>query len=216
MGTRAFWLLLFAGSSQSLISIALVFNNDSLITSKGLDSGVAASIFTAMAPTALAGTFLAGFLLDRYPNRYVLALAQGLLAAPMLWSFLIAQAWHALIYGGMLGLAGGFFLTTTSVIWPNYYGRSNLGSIRGVATTAMVAFAALGPMPFAFLFDRYESYATAMVAFAALGPMPFAFLFDRYESYATAMGLFLILPVLCMIAALAASPPAARPHQLRH
>ena len=162
MMTRSFWLLLFAGSSQSLIGTALVFNNDSLITSKGLDAGVAASIFTAMAPTALAGTFLSGFLLDRYPNRYVLALAQGLLVVPMLWSFLIAQAWQALIYGGMLGLAGGFFITTTSVIWPNYYGRSEIGSIRGVATTAMVAFAALGPMPFAFLFDRYGSYATAM------------------------------------------------------
>lgn len=185
MRTRAFWLLLFAGSSQALISTALIFNNESLITSKGLDAGVAASIFTVMAPTALVGTFLAGFLLDKYPNRYVLAVAQVLLVAPMLWSFYMAEAWQALVYGGMLGLSGGFFITTTYVIWPNYYGRSELGSIRGVATTAMVAFAALGPMPFAFLFDRYESYTMAM-------------------------WLFMILPVLCMFAALAAIPPARR------
>ena len=185
MKTRAFWLLLFASSSQALISTALVFNNESLITSKGLEAGVAASIFTVMAPAALVGTFLAGFLLDKYPNRYVLAMAQGLLVAPMLWSFLIAQTWQALIYGGMLGLSGGFFLTSAYVIWPNYYGRSEIGSIRGVATTAMVAFAALGPMPFALLFDRYESYTTAM-------------------------WLFMILPVLCTFAALAAIPPAGR------
>ncbi len=102
MKTRSFWLLLFAGTSQSLISTALVFNNDSLITSKGLDAGVAASIFTVMAPMALVGNFAAGFLLDRYNNRSVLAVAQVLLIVPMLWSLLISSAWQALIYGGML------------------------------------------------------------------------------------------------------------------
>ncbi len=85
----------------------------------------------------------------------------------------------------MLGMAMGFFIITNAVIWPNYYGRRQIGSIRGVATTVMVASAALGPLPFAFLFEMTGSYSVAIVVFLAL-------------------------PILCILAALAATPPPAR------
>ena len=185
LGTRAFWLLVAAGSSQSMISTALVFNNVSLITSKGLDSHTAASMFVALAPMVLVGNVIAGFLSDRYPNRYLLAAGQMLIAVPMLWSFFISSRWHALVYGGMLGVGGGFFMTVSMVIWPNYFGRRQSGSIRGVATSAMVGFAALGPLPFAFLYDLSGDYLVPMLV-------------------------FLTLPIICTVAALAAVPPSGQ------
>ena len=100
----------------------------------------------------------------------------------MLFILTVSQAWQGFIYGGMLGLSGGLFMTTNSVIWPNYYGRTYLGSIRGVVTTSMVAFAALGPLPFGFLFDLTHSYTMPILVFMAL-------------------------PVACGIAALFAYPP---------
>ena len=189
--TRAFWLLLIAGSSQSLIGTALVFNNESFITSRGLTTEVAASIFIAMAPMVLVGNFAAGFLSDRYPNRYLLAAAQLLIAVPMLWSFLITAPWRALVYGGMLGLGGGFSMTINAVIWPNYYGRGQIGSIRGMATSAMVGFAALGPLPFAFLFELSSDYLVPILV-------------------------FMILPVISAAAALAAIPPTLRTGDLEN
>lgn len=185
MGTRAFWLLLLAGSTQALINTALIFNNESFISSKGLDTAVAASIFVALAPMVLVGSFIAGFLADKYPNRYLLAVGQVLVAVAMLWTLLIAEPWHALVYGGMLGFGGGFFVTITAVIWPNYFGRHNIGSIRGVATTALVGFSALGPLAFAFLYDLSGDFLVPVEV-------------------------FLILPVLGMVASLAAVPPAAK------
>ncbi len=179
---RAFWLLIFAGSSQSLISTALVFHHVSLLGSRGVDPGTAALVLSVLAPTALVGTFVAGFLTDKYPNRYLLVAGQAVLAVAMLWTFVISSTWQALLYGGMLGLAGGLLLTTTTVIWPNYYGRAHLGSIRGAVTTSMVAFAALGPLPFGFLFDFTGSYAVPVFAFLAL-------------------------PAACGLAALLATPP---------
>ena len=184
VGSRTFWLLLFATSSQSFVSTGLVFNNNSFFESKGLDATVAASIFPVMAPMVLLGNFLAGFLSERYPNRYLLAIAQLCLAIPMLWSFLIAEHWHALVYGGMLGFAGGFTSTTSAVIFPNYYGRQHLGSIRGLSTTAMVGASALGPMPFAFLFEWSGSYTVPIEV-------------------------FLVIPALCAVAAVFAVPPIA-------
>ena len=78
---RTFWLLLFAGSSLSLISTALTFHQVSFFTSKGIPSGVAASVFGIRAPMQILGTFVAGFMADRFPNRYLLAIGQGLLLA---------------------------------------------------------------------------------------------------------------------------------------
>ena len=180
--TRAFWLLLFAGSSQSLIGTALVFHNVSLITSKGLDAGLAAAVLSVMAPLALVGTFAAGFLADKLPNRYLLAAAQMLIISAMTWTFAISQPWEAILYGGVLGLGGGFFITINAVIWPNYYGRLHLGSIRGLTTAGMVGFAALGPMPFGLMYDLTGTYTLAILV-------------------------FLVLPGACAVAALLAHPP---------
>lgn len=180
--TRAFWLLIFAGSSQALIGTALVFHHVSVMDSRGLDVLVAASALSVIAPGALLGTFLAGFLCDRFPNRFVLVGGQLVLVFAMLLTFVMAHPWQAIVYGGSLGLAGGILMTTAAVIWPNYYGREHLGSIRGVVTAGMVASAALGPLPFGFLFDVSNSYTLAVL-------------------------IFLILPVACAIAAFMATPP---------
>ena len=180
--TRAFWLLIFAGSSHSLISTALVFHHVSVMDSRGLDAVVAASALSVIAPGALSGTFLAGFLCDRFPNRFVLVSGQFILIFSMLLTFVMAHPWHAIVYGISLGLGGGILMTTAAVIWPNYYGRANLGSIRGIVTTGMVASAALGPLPFGFLFDVSNSYTMATA-------------------------IFLALPAACAVAAFAAVPP---------
>ena len=185
MATRAFWLLVLSVSAHGLIGTALMFNNESLFASKGLDAIVAASVFPVMAPMILAGNFFSGFLADRYPNRYQMAGSQLLLAIPMLWTFFISEPWHALIYGLLLGLAGGFFTNVNAVIWANYYGRQHLGSIRGVVTTAIVGAAALGPLPFAFLSDLSGGYTLPIQV-------------------------FLVFPVLAAIAALAAVPSSSK------
>ena len=112
---------------------------------------------------ALIGTFTAGFLADRIPGRYVLAGAQVIFVLGMLWTTVISAPWHAFVYGGALGLSQGLLMTTSVVIWPSYFGRKHLGSIRGVATTAMVASAALGPLPFGILCALTGEYNTAIL-----------------------------------------------------
>ena len=89
--TRAFWLLIFAGSSQSLIGTALVFHHVSVMDSLGLSTVVAASALSVIAPGALSGTFIAGFLCDRFPNRFVLVGGQLVLVFAMLLTFVMAQ-----------------------------------------------------------------------------------------------------------------------------
>jgi cyanate permease len=46
-----------------------------------------------------------------------------------------------------------------------------------------------------------------MVTAAALGPLPFGFLFDNTGSYSLAILISLSLPLICSITALLAKPP---------
>jgi MFS family permease len=93
----------------------------------------------------------------------------------MLLAVNMFSPWQAFVYGGVLGFAEGAIMTINTIIWPNYFGRTHLGSIRGVASTAMVAFAALGPLPFGLLFDLTGDYSTAILSFLGL-PVAFALL----------------------------------------
>lgn len=183
--TRSFWLLLFAGSAVSIISTGLGFNQISLLTSKGLDPGIAASVFSVMGPASLLSAFLAGYLADKIPNRYLLVAGQGVLALAMIWTFQISEAWHGFVYGLLMALGTRFILTINVLILPSYFGRYHIGSIRGIATSSMMVSAALGPLPFAFLYDLTNSYDTAIL-------------------------LFLTLPAVCALAALMARPPQKR------
>lgn len=180
--TRAFWLLLFAGVALSLIGTALTFHHISLMKSKGVEEGMAAAILSVVALTALASTFVAGYLLDRLPNRLVLAAGQAVMVAAMLSTLLVSSNWEGFIYGILLGVAQGLVMTTNIVIWPNYFGRKHIGSVRGAASIGMVVSSGLGPLPFGALFEATNSYDVAVLGFLAL-------------------------PVLCGLAALAAVPP---------
>ncbi|HVQ76623.1 MAG TPA: MFS transporter [Candidatus Binatia bacterium] len=166
--TRSFWLLLVATSPHSLISTALTFHHVAFMASLGVDSSIAAAVLAVLAPFAIAGTLLAGVLADRLPARYLLAANQGGLAATMIWSFFIGTAGPALVYGALLGATSGFSFTLQSTIWPTYYGRHHLASIRSVAATTTIAAAAIGPLPFGWLFDLTGSFRVPLLVFLIL------------------------------------------------
>jgi sugar phosphate permease len=180
--TRTFWLVFGAAGSQSLVTTALIFHQAAVFDSRGLSAGVSAAVLSVMGPISLAGTMIGGLLSDRFPNRLLIAAGQGLVAVGMVVAMTMSATWQAMIYGGVLGFSSGAVITVAAVIWPNYYGRKHLGSIRGVA-------------------------AMAMVAGAALGPLPFALTFDITGSYPSVLAIFLAFPALSMVAALFAFPP---------
>lgn len=180
--TRVFWLLLLASAPMSMLGTALTFHHISLFASKGFEAGLAAGVLSFVAPMALIATFTAGWLADKIPNRLILCGGLMLFTIAMLVAANMTQPWHAFVYGGVLGVAQGAMMTINTIIWPNHFGRAHLGSIRGMASTAMVAFAALGPLPFGLVFDLTGDYRLAIF-------------------------MFLIVPVAMGIASLFATPP---------
>ena len=100
--TRAFWLMLVASSSPSLISTALVFHQVDVLSTRSIGPGFSSAVLSVMGPASFVGVLVAGFLADRFPNRYLLAFSQLLLmGAPVLVMFL-TTSWQALVYGAMI------------------------------------------------------------------------------------------------------------------
>ncbi|MEX0927347.1 MAG: MFS transporter [Dehalococcoidia bacterium] len=182
MGERSMWLLMFAGAAQSAISTSLMFHQVSLLGDRGLSPGAAAAMFGVTAPMMLVGQFTSGFLADRYPIRMVIAGGQVLLFASIATIAVVGNVWQATAYAVLLGFSLGLLLNSLLSIWPSYFGRAHLGSIRGVGQWSTMVAAAIGPLPLAISRDVTGSFGAGLLVLA-------------------------VLPILCGLAALAATRP---------
>lgn len=180
--TRALWLLMFAASAQSIIGTGLMFHQILIFEGQGLSSTIAAAVFGVFAPSVIAGQFVSGYFSDKFNIRYVIAAGQIPLALSVLLILFMSESWQAFLYGGLLGLAVGVLMNSTTSIWPDYFGRKHLGTIRGIAQFATMAASAAGPLPLAIVFDVTGSHTLGLIVFA-------------------------LLPLLGVVAALAATRP---------
>ncbi|MGM0397190.1 MAG: MFS transporter [Bacillota bacterium] len=172
--TRSFWLLLFCMIIPSMINTGIIFHIVSIMGEKGLSPAFAASILSIMALSQFPMTFVAGFVVDNVKVHYVKG-ANYLLYFVVVGAVLMGNTKAALVlYAVLHGVFMAFDSVSTGVIWPNYYGSANLGSIRSVTMTAMVVGSALGPLPFGIAFDVFGGYREIlmiMMAFPVLGAL---------------------------------------------
>ncbi len=158
-----FWLLLFCVFVPAMVNTGLIFHHVSIMDQRGIDPLLAATILGLQALFALPFNFLAGFLLDRYPPRFIFALTFLGQVLSMLWIALIVGPGTAVFYGILRGIVQGFERMSINVIWPAYYGRKFLGSIQGASMTMMVIGSAFGPLPFGVWFDNFGSYTGVII-----------------------------------------------------
>ena len=73
-----------------------------------------------------------------------------------------------LLYAAVRGFSSGLWVVAADVIWPTYFGRRNLGSIRGATFSVGIVGAALGPIPLSLAFDLLGSYSLAIAGLMIL------------------------------------------------
>jgi len=164
VGTRSFWLLLFCMMIPSAIVTGLVFHQVSVMAQVGLPVEAAATVLSAMAVVRLPVVLVAGQIADRVPPRFLIASAQAGLLAAMAVLLLADSVETALAYGVLLGIVMAFQGISMGVVWPEYYGRRHLSSIRGLTMMAGVIGSALGPLPYGYAYDILGSYHQALTA----------------------------------------------------
>ncbi|RKD31398.1 MFS transporter [Thermohalobacter berrensis] len=172
MTTKAFWLILFCMLIPSMINTGLTFHIVSIIEGKGYSSTFAASILSIVAITQFPFTFIAGYSVDKFKVHYIKGINYLLLLLGLIIMAYSKDSIWLIGYGILNGIFIAFDSVSTNVIWPNYFGRKYLGSIRGIAMTAIVIGSSLGPLPLGFAYDFFHGYKeilTLMMIFPLLG-----------------------------------------------
>lgn len=174
MTTKPFWFMLFCMVVSAMVNTGITFHIVSIMATKGNSSAFAALVLSIAAFVQFPLTFVAGYIVDRVKVRYVKSVSFGILLLAMTM-LLYSESRSALILFAVVhGVFTVFDTVSTGVLWPNYFGRKNLGSIRGIAMTAMVVGSALGPLPFGYAFDLFQGYREillVMMAFPVLASL---------------------------------------------
>ncbi|MGP4062734.1 MFS transporter [Halobacillus sp. H74] len=187
MATKAFWFILFCVIVPALVNTAITFHIVSIMDLRGLDTGVAAMVLTLMAVIGFPVTFVSGYLVDRFQVHYILAITFFGHIFTLVILLFTNTWWLAVAFGIFWGFVNGFERIVLNIVWPNYFGREHLGSIKGLAQTVMVVGSALGPLPFGIFYDWLGGYQEVILLtilfpvtagiLALLSPQP------EYEDY---------------------------------
>ena len=128
---------------------------------RGYDRALIASSFSLDAAFFFVGILSAGFLAERFHVRLVGAYAMAIAAVGIVATILLDAPWVLFFSAVALGIGQGTNAVVQIHIWPTYFGRANIGAIRGYVVPAIIISQALGA-PFAgMFFDVVNSYTPA-------------------------------------------------------
>lgn len=164
----AFWKVASVVATVSLVGTGLVFHQVSIVADLGVSRSDAISAMGVQAVAATVSTLLAGYLTDRMPVRFILAMSMLLEVIAILLLLNLPGPKWVFAYSAMLGLHGGIIRSAGSIVWINYFGRKHQGSIQGYSMSVMVLAAALGPLPLALCRDYLGNYEVGLYCFLAL------------------------------------------------
>lgn len=166
--TAAFWNIALGIAAVAMLSTGLFFHMISIFDDNQLSATVAASVYVPIAITTALVNLVGGYLIDRISPRFLLATALFLQAICLVMAPYLTGVEVAFLYGVILGATSGITRIVGSVVWADYFGRRNLGSIMGLATPIGVAGSAFGPLLFGVGRDLMGSYNIVLILSAII------------------------------------------------
>lgn len=169
--TKTFWFIVVAIMSGSPIHTSIMYHQVSIFTSKGISITNAASVFAIVAPSMIFGQFSSGFLNNYFDPRKILIFGQILVFITLYILSILDGMFLGYIYGILLGFQVGLLMNTGQAIWPEYFGRKYLGSIRGFTNFIGMSLAAIGPLPLSIIYDSTGNYDNGLYILMILPPI---------------------------------------------
>ncbi|MFN2744997.1 MULTISPECIES: MFS transporter [unclassified Bacillus (in: firmicutes)] len=163
MKTGSFWYVLICVSIPALVNTGITFHLLSILGENSLSPQVAANVLSLMALIGFPITMVSGFLLEKIKTNLLLAFIFILELILLLLLLGTNSIGAAILFGVVWGVASGLERITLNIIWPNYFGRRYIGSIKGIAMAVTVVGSAFGPLPFGVGFDIFQSYTPVLV-----------------------------------------------------
>jgi MFS family permease len=180
--TPAFWTLVGVSFLAGAIVTGLTFHNTDLLGEQGLSKTQAAAVFIPQLVGSVSASFVVGSLTDRISGRPLIVFSALALAAGTALATIAEPGVLSVVYGVVVGIAGGSIGSLSGALYPKWFGVEHIGSIKGLATTANVGASAIGPLVLSVGNDVADSYepvvlgcaivVVAMAAIALVVPTP--------------------------------------------
>jgi MFS family permease len=162
--TKEFWIVGIISTIPSMFSTGVTFHFFRMMELRNVTNEYAAFIIGLIAFPAFFMPFIARIVIDKYPARFILSITLGLVILGMAWlAFAVNGPGTAIMFILFYGTAIAIQGVTLNYLWPTYFGRKYLGSIRGAATVFMVLGSALGPLPFGVEYDLLGTYTITIL-----------------------------------------------------
>ena len=169
--TPALWIVAVTAGALFLVQAGVNTHLAAYLRDQGLTAAFAGVGISLNAVFLGLGSIVWGWIVERFPARYVMA-AIGLSVAAASALFITADSTaEALLYSTLFGFGVGGLLSVPPVTYADYYGRRSLGAIRGVAEPLTSFGQAIGAVLSGAVFDLTESYILAFATFAILAAL---------------------------------------------
>jgi MFS family permease len=159
IATPAFWVFAVGTSLYGLVASGIGLFNESILAERGFGPGVYYQSLVVTALTALAGNIAGGWLAHSVRLTMLLAASLAVLAAGVGMLPLVSTFWQVMVWAAAMGLGGGTVMVLFFSVWPQVFGRRDLGRIQGVAQALTVMASAIGPLLLAWCIEWTGSYA---------------------------------------------------------
>lgn len=163
--TPTLWILIivfnFAGAEFS----GILLHQKSYIEDLGLGTQTGIWTLSLLAFSSMIGKPLWGFISDFIEPRWGVMACQVVTAIGIILYLNISNEPSAYLAAIVYGVGHSGMSTLQSVVWANYYGRTFLGSIRGIVAPFQLLSNAGGPVMAGLIFDFTGTYHLAFLVF---------------------------------------------------
>ena len=166
--TYQFWIIILAFGLSNISVMAILSHQINHIVHQGFSSTQAALIISLWAIFAGFARVLFGFLLEKISVRYLSFIV--MIGSALGTYFLLIGNSLELLYcfAIIYGLFRGAVVLMSIIIWADYYGRTNLGAIRGLTTPFNIISLSIGPVAAGYFYDQLGSYDMIFSVFIVL------------------------------------------------
>jgi cyanate permease len=163
MRSSTFWrVAMVDGMRMGSMSTLGLFRIPYYIENGVSAQAVAFALSVEAAVAAVAG-LATGWLVDRFPPRFISAGSN----VPLLLAFLLTMGadsvWQVFLAAAMFGIAAQSFAISQGTLWPDYFGSANIGKIRGIAMPLGLALSAVSAPLTGLVKDTTGSFMIAWV-----------------------------------------------------
>lgn len=164
--TAFFWVVAASIAAVAMLASGVNFHQIALLGERGLSPTEAAANFLPQTVAGLSATLIAGMLADRLPPRAIIVFCMLTLAFAVASGGYVHPGWSAFAFGAALGVAGNGLRVLEATAFPNMFGLSHVGAIRGGLVSTTIAASAFGPLLFALAHDWVDSYRPVLLVSA--------------------------------------------------